>query len=125
MVGNTLRSVFSLQYFLPYFHLQRINSISNITMLRGTVYNTRSTGHNRLFWFVTQAPLFIIGNLHNTVPGQFQIVHWDKMAYVSDYEALADLGGMPGTRHPLWYPILSFSHTFSLKSTHIGGPHPP
>ena len=38
---------------------------------------------------------------------------------------LADLGGMPGTCHPLWDPVLSFSHTFSLKSTHIGGPDLP
>ena len=37
---------------------------------------------------------------------------------------LADLGGMPSAR-PLWDPILSFLHTFSPKSTHVGGPHPP
>ena len=37
---------------------------------------------------------------------------------------LADLGGVPGAR-PLWDPILSFLHTFSLKSAHIGGPCPP
>ena len=34
-------------------------------------------------------------------------------------------GGMPGTRHPLWDPILLFLHTFSPKSAHVGGPHPP
>ena len=42
-------------------------------------------------------------------------------------QSLADLvggGGVPGARHPLWDPILSFLHTFSLKSTCIGGPHP-
>ena len=40
--------------------------------------------------------------------------------------ALVDLGGggVPGTRHPLRDPILLFSHTFSLKSACIGGPHP-
>ena len=37
---------------------------------------------------------------------------------------MADLGGVPGARHPLWDPILSFSHTFSPKSTHVGGPRP-
>ena len=31
---------------------------------------------------------------------------------------------MPGTRPPLWDPILSFLHTFSLKSTCVGGPRP-
>ena len=43
-------------------------------------------------------------------------------------DTLADLGGgggMPGARHPLWDPILSFLHTFSPKSAHIGGPCPP
>ena len=40
--------------------------------------------------------------------------------------ALADLGGgVPGAHHPLWDPILSFSHTFSLKSACVGGPRPP
>ena len=34
-------------------------------------------------------------------------------------------GGVLGARHPLWDPILLFLHTFSLKSTHVGGPHPP
>ena len=34
-------------------------------------------------------------------------------------------GGVPGTRHPLWDPILSFSHTFSPKSACVGCPHPP
>ena len=34
-------------------------------------------------------------------------------------------GGVPGARHPLWDPILLFSHTFSPKSARIGGPHPP
>ena len=41
------------------------------------------------------------------------------------YYALADLGGMPGTCHPLWDQILSFLHTFSPKSARIRGPHPP
>ena len=27
--------------------------------------------------------------------------------------------------HPLWDKILSFLHTFLLKSTHVGGPCPP
>ena len=31
---------------------------------------------------------------------------------------------MPGTGHPLWDPILSFSHTFSPKSTRIRGSCP-
>ena len=40
--------------------------------------------------------------------------------------ALVDLGGgMPGTHHPLWDPILSFLHTFSPKSAHVRGPCPP
>ena len=34
-------------------------------------------------------------------------------------------GGVPGSRPPLWDPILSFLHTFSLKSTRVGDPHPP
>ena len=34
-------------------------------------------------------------------------------------------GGVPGARHPLWDPILLFSHTFSLKSARVGGPRPP
>ena len=34
-------------------------------------------------------------------------------------------GGVPGARPPLWDPILSFSHTFSPKSAHVGGPRPP
>ena len=44
---------------------------------------------------------------------------------------LADLGGVPGARHPLWDPILLILHTFSLKSARIGGScpltgaHPP
>ena len=36
--------------------------------------------------------------------------------------ALADLGGVPGTSRD---QILSFSHTFSPKSTHVRGWHPP
>ena len=44
---------------------------------------------------------------------------------VNHTKALANLGGgMPGTRHPLWDPILSFLHTFSPKSTCVGGPCP-
>ena len=38
--------------------------------------------------------------------------------------ALADLGDVPGAR-PLWDQILSFLHTFSPKSAHVGGPRPP
>ena len=34
-------------------------------------------------------------------------------------------GGRAGHMPPLWDPILSFSHTFSLKSVHVGGPCPP
>ena len=34
-------------------------------------------------------------------------------------------GGEPGAHHPLWDPILSFSHTFSLESARVRGPHPP
>ena len=41
------------------------------------------------------------------------------------YVTLAELGGVPGARHPLWDPILSFSHTFSLKSACVRGPCPP
>ena len=43
----------------------------------------------------------------------------------TQFISLADLGGMPGTCHPLWDPILSFSHTFSPKSACVGGPCPP
>ena len=39
-------------------------------------------------------------------------------------EALADLGGRARRTPPLWDPILLFSHTFSPKSAHIGGPRP-
>ena len=38
--------------------------------------------------------------------------------------AMTNLGGVPGSCPP-WDPILSFSHTFSPKSAHVGGPHPP
>ena len=38
---------------------------------------------------------------------------------------LADLGERAGRTPPYGTPILSFSHTFSLKSTHVGGPRPP
>ena len=38
---------------------------------------------------------------------------------------LVDLGGVPGAcPPPPWDPILSFSHTFSPKCAHVGGPHP-
>ena len=40
-------------------------------------------------------------------------------------KALADLGGRARRTPPLWDPILSFSHTFSPKSAHVGGPRPP
>ena len=51
---------------------------------------------------------------------------WQNVGYKRQSYALADLGGMPGAcPPPLWDPILLFSHTFSPKSTHIGGPHPP
>ena len=43
----------------------------------------------------------------------------------SNATALADLGGRARRTPPLWDPILSFSHTFSLKSAHVGGPRPP
>ena len=33
--------------------------------------------------------------------------------------------GVPDAHHSLWDPILSFSHTFSPKSTHVGSPRPP
>ena len=33
-------------------------------------------------------------------------------------------GGHAGCTPPLWDPILSFLHTFSLKSAHVGGPRP-
>ena len=33
-------------------------------------------------------------------------------------------GCVPGASHPLWDLILSFSHTFSVKSARIRGPHP-
>ena len=35
------------------------------------------------------------------------------------------VGGVPGTCPPLWDPILSFSHTFSPKSTCVRGSRPP
>ena len=40
------------------------------------------------------------------------------------HQTLADLGGVPGTRHPLWDPILLLLHTFSPKSACIRGPCP-
>ena len=40
-------------------------------------------------------------------------LHW--RIYIQNFPAHA----------PLRDPILSFSHTYSLKSTHVGGPHPP
>ena len=41
------------------------------------------------------------------------------------HRSLADLGGgVPGARLPLWDPILPFLHTFSPKSTCVGGPRP-
>ena len=40
-------------------------------------------------------------------------------------QSLADLGGCAGCTSPLWDQILSFSHTFFPKSTHVGGPRPP
>ena len=43
----------------------------------------------------------------------------------TNQSTLADLGGRARRTPPLWDPILSFSHIFSLKSAHIGGPHPP
>ena len=39
--------------------------------------------------------------------------------------ALADLGGRAWHTPPLWDPILSFLHTFSPKSAHVGGARPP
>ena len=39
--------------------------------------------------------------------------------------SLADLGGRAGCTPSPLDPILSFSHTFSPKSTRIGGPRPP
>ena len=43
----------------------------------------------------------------------------------STVTALADLGGRARRTPPPWDPILSFSHTFSPKSAHVGGPGPP
>ena len=37
-------------------------------------------------------------------------------------ETLADLVGACRAHAPLWDPILSFLHTFSPKSTRVGGP---
>ena len=39
--------------------------------------------------------------------------------------ALADLHTKFSGARPLWDPIPSFSHTFSRKSAHVGGPRPP
>ena len=39
--------------------------------------------------------------------------------------SLADLHTKFSGACPLQDPILSFSHTFSLKSAYVGGPHPP
>ena len=43
---------------------------------------------------------------------------------VYPHSSLADLGGRARRTPPLWDPILSFLHTFSVKSTCIGGPRP-
>ena len=40
-------------------------------------------------------------------------------------KSLADLGGACRAHSPLWDPILSFLHTFSLKSARVVGPCPP
>ena len=38
---------------------------------------------------------------------------------------MADPGGVAGAPPPQQDPILSFSHMFSPKSTHVGGRRPP
>ena len=48
------------------------------------------------------------------------------MVYI--FEPTFIIGGSKGAclvHAPLWDPILSFLHTFSPKSAHIGGPRPP
>ena len=52
------------------------------------------------------------------------IGNWTVPRTVTDFRGfpVADLGGMSGA--PPWDPILSFLHTFSLKSACIGGPCP-
>ena len=41
------------------------------------------------------------------------------------YKSLADLGGRARRTPPLQDLILSFLHTFLVKSAHVGGPCPP
>ena len=45
--------------------------------------------------------------------------------YLQDHWRIWGGGGRAGHTPPPWDPILSFSHTFSLKSVRVGGPHPP
>ena len=65
MTSMTLRTVFFhavfltifLTVFTAVFSHQHMDSVSNITIARGgTVYNTGSTAHNRLFWYCVEAP---------------------------------------------------------------------
>ena len=56
-------------------------------------------------------------------------VDYNKSYNETVQNTVLDIGGsrgdMPGACHPLWDQILSFLHTFSPKSTRIGGPRPP
>ena len=55
-----------------------------------------------------------------------RILHWLCLQQGILIKIIGGSGGdMPGARHPLWDPIPSFLHTFSLKSARVGGPHPP
>ena len=59
----------------------------------------------------------------NLFPGMYEA---NKLINATD--AIGGSGGGGGAYRahaPLWDPIISFLHTFSLKSTSVGGPCPP
>ena len=49
----------------------------------------------------------------------------ERELFTSHWGPLGNPGGAASTPSPQQDPILSFSHMFLLKSTHIGGQHPP
>ena len=48
---------------------------------------------------------------------------YNRLIIVITLKYIGGSRGVPGA-HPLWDPVLSFSHTFSAKSAHAGGPLP-
>ena len=52
------------------------------------------------------------------------IVKDNRKNMILKHHSTLDLGGTCRADTPLQDPILSFSHTFSLKSARVGGPHP-